>query len=63
MKNRQEPFDIDTIHVSIAKSVVSGEITIREAAAEFYKAGWTSYIDEEYTQRKVDEYLKGSESV
>ena len=54
-----KPFDIDTLDISLAKSVIRGEMSVEEAAREFCAAGWTNYIDEDFAQRKVDEYRKG----
>lgn len=54
--SRQEPFDIDTINISIVKRVLSGSITIYEAAVEFHQAGWTGYVNEEYARKQVEEY-------
>lgn len=36
---------VKTILESLEEKVESGKITIREAAIELHKAGWTNYID------------------
>lgn len=36
---------------SLEEKVDSGKITIREAAIELHKAGWTPYIDIDVTKR------------
>lgn len=41
---------VKTILVSLEEEVKSGKITIREAAIELHKAGWTNYIDIDTTK-------------
>lgn len=41
---------VKTILVSLAEKVESGKITIREAAIELHKAGWTNFIDIDTTK-------------
>lgn len=42
---------VKTILVSLEEKVESGKITIREAAIELHKAGWTPYIDIDATKQ------------
>lgn len=42
---------VKTILVSLEEEVESGKITIREAAIELHKAGWTNFIDIDVTKR------------
>ena len=42
---------VKTILVSLEEKVDSGKITIREAAIELHKAGWTNFIDIDATKR------------
>lgn len=51
MRTKKEPFNIKTLDESLREKYNNGEITIREAAVEFYEAGWTNYIDVERTRR------------
>ena len=44
-------YKLKSILESLADRVAACEITIEEAAAELCKAGWTNYIDIEYTKR------------
>ena len=41
---------VTTILESLEEKVESGKITIREAAIELHKAGWTNYIDIDTTK-------------
>lgn len=36
---------------SLEEKIESGKITIREAAIELYKAGWTNYLDIDTTKK------------
>ena len=47
---RTKPFDIPTILESCHNDVVSGTMTIEQAAYELCAAGWTNYIDVETTK-------------
>lgn len=44
---RKEPYNIDNILVSLAKSINKGVITIKQAGVELYNAGWYNYIPSE----------------
>lgn len=44
---------IKNIFASLRDDVTSGKITLKEAAEELYKSGWTNFIDEEYTRRRL----------
>lgn len=44
---RKEPYNIDNILVSLAKSINKGVITIEQAGIELYHAGWYNYIPSE----------------
>lgn len=43
-------FCIKTITESLREKVLCGKYSIRKAAEELHKAGWTNYIDEEQTK-------------
>lgn len=43
-------YEIDTIDASLRKKVEAGMMTIREAAVELHRAGWTPYIDEKWAK-------------
>ena len=47
----RKPFEIPNILESLKADVESGEITLREAAEELYKAGWMNFVDEEKAKR------------
>lgn len=36
---------------SLRDDVLSGKITLREAAEELYESGWTNFIDEDAARR------------
>ena len=42
---------IDTVDVYLAKQLDRGEITLEEAAKEFYRCGWTNFVDVDATRR------------
>ena len=42
---------IKNIIDSLRDDVISGKMTLREAAEELYKSGWTNYIDVEAARR------------
>ena len=46
-----EMIKIKNILESLRDSVLSGEITLYEAAEELNKSGWTNFIDEEKARR------------
>ena len=50
-KNEGAPFKLKSITESLRDDVISGQITMHEAALELYRANWTSYIDMEKTRR------------
>nr|DAY98987.1 MAG TPA: hypothetical protein [Caudoviricetes sp.] len=47
---RENDFQIENILDYLEEKVENGEITIREAAIELYKAGWTNFIDVDATK-------------
>ena len=46
-----EMIEIKNILESLRDSVLSGEITLYEAAEELNESGWTNFIDEEKARR------------
>ena len=50
---KRKAFDIPGFHESVKREFEAGEITLEEAAIEFYKANWTFYIDIKYTKEKL----------
>lgn len=46
MKEKQ-PYNIPTIHESIANKLKSGKITMRQAREKLYLAGWFNYVPSE----------------
>lgn len=44
-------YNVKTILESLKDDVESEKISIREAAAELHKAGWTNFIDIDATRR------------
>lgn len=56
-KTESDSWDLSrlkTIFKSLEEKVDSGRMTIREAAIELHKAGWTTYIDIEETKRLIN---------
>lgn len=49
--DNRKPFDIPTITDSLRADVLSGKITIDDAALELHRAGWSTCIDVEKTRR------------
>lgn len=47
---------VDTLDVSIAKRFRRGEITLLEAAREFYRHGWTNFVDESAALRFINNH-------
>lgn len=45
--------EIKTLNESLREKVLSGKMTIREAAREFCRCGWTNFVDEEFTIRTL----------
>ena len=50
---KKEPYNIDNILVSLAKSINKGVITIKQAGIELYHAGWYNYIPSEEQVRNL----------
>ncbi len=48
---RKDPFPINGILESLRDDVQSGTLSIRQAAEELYKAGWSNFIDEKKARR------------
>ncbi|WP_279157279.1 hypothetical protein [Obesumbacterium proteus] len=48
-----KPFDIPGFHESVKRDFEASLITLEEAAIEFYKGNWTTYIDKEYTKKQL----------
>jgi hypothetical protein len=46
-------FDIPGFHESVKRDFEAGEIDINQAAVQFYRNGWTFYVDIEYTKEKL----------
>ena len=44
-------YQIDTADVSILKNVKSGKMSLKDAAREFHKLGWTNFVDVDATKR------------
>lgn len=44
-------YNVKIILESLKEDVVSGKISVREAAAELHKAGWTNFIDIDATRK------------
>ncbi len=53
-KKMENKYNIPTIHEALRRDVLSGKITLRQAAIEFHKAGWLPYIDEKETAKRID---------
>jgi hypothetical protein len=51
---RTKPFEIPSILESYRNDVVSGVMTVEQAAKELCAAGWTNYIDVETTKRLIN---------
>lgn len=51
---KKEPFKIKNILESLRDDVLSGEITIKEAATKLCKAGWSNFVDEERTKKLLN---------
>lgn len=47
--------DIPTIGESLYWEYAAGLISLKDAAEEFYHAGWTNYVDEKYTLAKFSQ--------
>ena len=56
MRNKRAPYNIPTIHESLAADVVCGNITMRQAAEELCRANWTQVVDLERTERLLAPY-------
>ncbi|MDL0864675.1 hypothetical protein PTC81_06985 [Yersinia pestis] len=50
---RKKPFDVANFHKSVKRDFEADLITLEQAAIEFYKGNWTSYIDMEYTKKQL----------
>ena len=50
--------NLKTVDESLFESYKNGKITIRQAAEKFCSAGWTNFVDEDYTI-KTFERLSG----
>lgn len=48
---RKEPFEIPSILESLRSGVLSGNMTIHDAALELCQAGWSNDVDEDKTCR------------
>ena len=53
-KMNKKPYNIPTILESCHNDVVSGVMTVEQAATELCAAGWTNYIDVETTKRLLN---------
>lgn len=45
------------IFISIHEKILSGELTMREAAVKLYKAGWTYSISEKEAKKIIDFHI------
>nr|DAE30236.1 MAG TPA: HEAT repeat associated with sister chromatid cohesion [virus sp. ct5rm7] len=54
-------YNIKTILESLKEDVGNGKISIREAAVELHKAGWTNFIDIDAT-RNLLKFRQSDES-
>ena len=53
------PYKIKSFADSVLEDLLNGEITVTEAAEQFYFAGYTTYINEDYVLEKFAlEYAK-----
>lgn len=43
--------EVRTLRESVKARFESGQITLKQAARELCAAGWTNYIDEDYTRK------------
>ena len=56
-ENKKQQLIIPTADISIYREVKSGKLSLKDAAIEFCKLGWTNFIDIDATKR----YLKRAE--
>lgn len=49
--NTRKTYTCRTLSESVRDRFQKGEITLRQAAEELCRAGWTNYIDEDYTRK------------
>ncbi len=50
----REPFPIKNILDSLRDDVLSGSLTLSQAAEELYTAGWSNFIDEDKARRLLN---------
>lgn len=53
MSHINKSFDIPSFHESVKRDFETGLITLKEASIEFYKGGWTPFVDIEYTKKQL----------
>ena len=53
----QKRYDIPSIFESLAADVISGMITMEEAACELNRCNYTPYVDIERTQKILAPYI------
>ena len=49
-----EEYNVKTLDESLYDKYSKGLLTIRKVAIEFYKHGWTNFIDEDYATRVMN---------
>lgn len=47
-------YNVKTLDESLYDKYSKGLLTIRKVAIEFYKHGWTNFIDEDYAKRVMN---------
>ena len=50
---------IPTVDEKLRYEYLAGIKTLRECAIEFCRAGWTNFVDMQYTERKVKSVING----
>ena len=49
---------VRTVGQYVADSYNKGEMTLKEAARELCLAGWTNFVDEDYTRGVIERYTQ-----
>ena len=49
---------VRTVGQYVADSYNKGEMTLKEAARELCLAGWTNFVDEDYTKGVIERYTQ-----
>lgn len=53
MSHSKKALNIPSFHESLKKDFDAGLITLNQAAIEFYKSNWTTFVDVEYTKKHL----------